>query len=129
MKKHLTSICQFAAELQHRPSERSHPKIFVLQIKAGFTLRTTPPLYPPLNLDLGSAEETHVFPAQSGLAVLTVDVCHSMQACQQDSLLCRATPNIHPERQSGKSFNKKVSASNRAGLVIHKHLIRKRMLQ
>lgn len=45
------------------------------------------------------AKDTYVFPAQGRLAVFTVDICYSMQACQQNSLFCRTTPNVHPERK------------------------------
>lgn len=44
-----------------------------------------------------SAEGTYIFPAQGRLAVLAVDICHSMQACEQNSLLSGSTPNVHPE--------------------------------
>lgn len=40
---------------------------------------------------------TYIFPAQGCLAVLTIDICHGMQACEQNSLLCGTTPNVHPE--------------------------------
>lgn len=45
-----------------------------------------------------SAKDTYVFPAQCRLAVLTVDICYSMQACEQNSLLCWATPDVHPDQ-------------------------------
>lgn len=49
-----------------------------------------------------SAKDTYVFPAQGCLAVLTVDICYSMQACKQNPLLCRATPNVHPEEEDNR---------------------------
>lgn len=39
---------------------------------------------------------THVFPPECGLAVLTVDVRHGMQAGEKDPLLRRAAAHIHP---------------------------------
>lgn len=35
-----------------------------------------------------------IFPAQGCLAVLAVDICYSMQAREQDSLLRRTTPDV-----------------------------------
>lgn len=70
------------------------------------------PVYRPLTLDaacgIKSAEDTYVFPAQGRLAVLTVDICHSMQAGEQDSLLCGATPDVHPERGKMGLWGRKV---------------------
>lgn len=42
---------------------------------------------------------THIFPAQGGLAVFTVDVGNGVQPCEQDPLLSWATPHVHPETQ------------------------------
>lgn len=36
-----------------------------------------------------------VFPAQCSVTALTVDICHSMQACQKQSFLSWTTPHIH----------------------------------
>lgn len=40
---------------------------------------------------------THIFPAQSGFTVLTVDVGHRVETGQQYPLLCWAAAHIHPE--------------------------------
>lgn len=46
---------------------------------------------------LRAVGDTHVFPAQGGLAVLAVDVGNGVQTREQDSLLGGATAHIHPE--------------------------------
>lgn len=89
------------------PLDKTSPKIFGVQIKTGYAIKSSPTVYAPLSFDFESAKKTHIFPAQSGLAVLTVDIRHSVQACQQNSLLCRATPNVHPkgaEADEGERF-------------------------
>lgn len=48
---------------------------------------------------INSAEDTHVFPAQRGLAVFTVDIGNGVQSCEQDPLLSWAAPHVHPETQ------------------------------
>lgn len=46
---------------------------------------------------------THVFPPKRGLAVLAVDVGHSMQAGEQDALLRGAAAHVHPA--GGRSWH------------------------
>lgn len=46
---------------------------------------------------LRAVGDTHVFPAQGGLAVLAVDVGHGVQTREQDPLLGGATAHVHPE--------------------------------
>lgn len=43
----------------------------------------------------GQRSLTHIFPAQSGLAVLAVDVSDSMKACQQHPLLGWPAAHVH----------------------------------
>lgn len=43
----------------------------------------------------GQKSLTHIFPAQSGLAVLTVNVSDSMKACQQHPLLGWPAAHVH----------------------------------
>lgn len=44
--------------------------------------------------------DTHIFPAQSGVAVFTVNVSHCMESCQQQPLLSGTTAHINPEIKS-----------------------------
>lgn len=44
----------------------------------------------------GQRALTHIFPAQSGLAVLAVDVSDSMKACQQHPFLGWPAAHVHP---------------------------------
>lgn len=44
---------------------------------------------------------THVFPAQGGLAALAEDVGHRVQPRQQQPLLSRAAPHVHPAPRAG----------------------------
>lgn len=39
----------------------------------------------------------HIFPAQRGVAVFTVDVGHRVKSCEQQPLLSRTTADVHPE--------------------------------
>lgn len=60
---------------------------------------------------------THIFPAQSGLAVLAVDVSNSMKACQQHSLLGWPAAHVHPvgiwgQSQGGSDHHKGPCLSN-----------------
>lgn len=48
---------------------------------------------------------THVFPAQRGVAVFTVDVGDGVEAGQQQPLLCRAAAHVHPA-ENEQSFSK-----------------------
>lgn len=51
----------------------------------------------------GQRSLTHIFPAQSGLAVLAVDVSDSMKACQQHPLLGWPAAHVHPVGIWGQS--------------------------
>ncbi len=73
------------------------------------------------------AKDTYVFPAQGRLAVLTVDISYSVQACEQNSLLRWATPNVHPERRDGEGESRERGTkvqnlscvSGSSGSVVH----------
>lgn len=52
----------------------------------------------PLFVLLAALESLFIFPAQSGLAVLAVDVSDSMEACQQHPLLGWPTAHVHLTR-------------------------------
>lgn len=49
----------------------------------------------PLLVFLAALKGLLIFPAQSGLAVLAVDVSDSMKTCQQHPLFCWPTTHIH----------------------------------
>lgn len=49
----------------------------------------------PLFVLLAALEGLFIFPAQSGLAVLTVNVSNSMKACQQHPLLGWPAAHVH----------------------------------
>lgn len=49
----------------------------------------------PLFVLLAALEGLFIFPAQSGLAVLAVDVSNSMKACQQHPLLGWPAAHVH----------------------------------
>ena len=51
----------------------------------------------------GQRSLTHIFPAQSGLAVFAVDVSNSMEACQQHPLLGWPAAHVHPVGTWGQS--------------------------
>lgn len=51
----------------------------------------------------GQRSLTHIFPAQSGLAVLAVDVSDSMETCQQHPLLGWPAAHVHPAGTWGQS--------------------------
>ena len=51
----------------------------------------------------GQGSRTHIFPAQSRLAVLAVDVSHSMEACQQYPFLGWPAAHVHPAGTWGQS--------------------------
>lgn len=44
---------------------------------------------------------THIFPAQGGIAALAEDVSHRVQSRQQQPLLSRAAPHVHPAPRVG----------------------------
>lgn len=45
---------------------------------------------------------THIFPAQGGIAALAEDVSHRVQSRQQQPLLSRAAPHVHPAPRVGR---------------------------
>lgn len=55
----------------------------------------------PLLVFLAALKGLLIFPAQSGLAVLAVDVSDSMKTCQQHPLFCWPTTHIHPVGTKG----------------------------
>ncbi len=42
-------------------------------------------------------KHAYIFPAQCGVAILTVNISHSMKTGQQQPFFCWATTHIHPE--------------------------------
>lgn len=51
--------------------------------------------------------DTHVFPSQRGLAVLTVDVCYSVKPSEQHPLLSWPTAHIHPGEKDREKERKR----------------------